>query len=128
MDINLILIIADAALVVAVAIIWFLVTAVKADRTQLSAANDELRRSIEALQLEIGQLKTEKTEVRPTPSEPRPYVPTPGLSTDRRAEALEMLRHGVNVGTVSATLRLSHAEASLLEKVQGILSPATQAV
>ena len=84
MDINLILIIADGALVVAVAIIWFLVTAAKADRTQLSAENAELRRSIEALQLEIGQLKTEKTEVRPAPSEPRPYVPTPGLSAAPR--------------------------------------------
>jgi hypothetical protein len=127
MDINLILIIADGALVVAVAIIWFLVSAVKEDRAHLSAENAELRRSIEALQLEIGQLKTERTEARPAPSEPRPYVPTPGLSTDRRAEALEMLRHGVNAGTVSATLRLSQAEAALLEKVHGMLSPAGQA-
>ena len=126
MDINLILIIADGALVVAVAIIWFLVTAVKEDRTRLAAQNAELRQSIETLQSEIGQLKTEKTEGRPGPSEPRPYVPTPGLSTDRRAEALEMFRHGVNAGTVSATLRVSQAEAALLEKVQGMLSPAGQ--
>lgn len=126
MDINLILIIADGALVVAVAIIWFLVTAVKEDRTRLAAQNAELRQSIETLQFEIGQLKTEKAEARPGPSEPRPYVPTPGLSTDRRAEALEMFRHGVNAGTVSATLRVSQAEAALLEKVQGMLSPAGQ--
>ncbi|HTA67204.1 MAG TPA: hypothetical protein VK776_02955 [Bryobacteraceae bacterium] len=126
MDINLILIIADGALVVAVAIIWFLVTSVKEGRAHLSAENAELRRSIEALQSEIGQLKTEKSEARPAPSDPRPYIPPTGLSTDRRAEALEMLRHGVNAGTVSATLRLSQAETTLLEKVQGMMSPADQ--
>lgn len=124
MDTNWILLGIDGALVIAVAVIWLLVSFMRHERTRLSEETAELRRSMETLKAEVGQLHTEAAQLRQAPSPSRTYTGPAVLSTDRRAEALEMLRQGKDAGTVSTTLRLSQAEANLLQKVQGMLSPA----
>ncbi len=123
MNVNWILASIDAALVGAMAVTWVLISAIRQDRGRLLSEAGELRRSVEALQSQIGELKAE-LESKAPPAPPKPFTPVAGLNADRRAEALELLRRGMDAGTVSATLRLSEAEANLLGKVQGLLTPA----
>lgn len=114
----------DAALVVAVTVIWFLVNFRRGERARAAEEIRELRKSMETLGSELALLKVEAAQARQMP--PARASAAPGvLNTDRRAEALEMLRQGNDAGAVSATLRLSQAEATLLEKVQGMLAPAS---
>ncbi len=112
MNLNWILISIDATLLGAMAVIWILVSAIRRDRGRLLAEVADLRSALEALQSKAKA------------SQPATFAPTAALNTDRRAEALEMLRYGMDASTVSAKLRLSQAEATLLGKVQSLLTPA----
>lgn len=119
---DVILVSIDAALLTAIAVIWFLVAGLRQDRSNAQKEAAELRHLVESIRSEVAHLKAKPADV--TPPQPVTSTPSAALNTERRAEALEMLRYGADAGTVSATLRLSPAEATLLGKVQSLLAPA----
>lgn len=125
MELNWILVGIDGALAAAMAVFWVLVSAMHQERGRALAEATELRQSLGALQLEFLELKERPAEAPENAPGPVPFTPAAPLSADRRAEALDLLRGGMDAATLSTTLQLSQAEASLLEKVQGMLAGGT---
>lgn len=125
MDLNWILLGIDAALVFAMAVTWVLVIATRHDRERLLSEAADLRRSLETLRSDVDRWKAEAQQAKAPQA--ATFATTATLNTDRRAEALEMLRSGMDAGAVTARLRLSRAEATLLGKVHSLLAPVSPA-
>jgi hypothetical protein len=131
MNLNwiLILVSVDAALLAAVLAMAAGMRSQRRDRLRLSDETADLRASLAALRSEVEEERRARAE-KDTADEPAaapsfavPFVPACTLSADKRAEALEMLRSGMDSGAVSAKLQLSEAEALLLEKIHSLLGP-----
>jgi hypothetical protein len=125
MNVNLVmvLVIIDAVLLGAIIVIALVVNAMRRDRQRSVAELIELRSSLDAL-------RSQAVESRPTVSDAgdapvlAPFVPIAALTTDKRAEALEMLRCGTDSRTVSVRLQIPKADVELLGKVQSLLGQA----
>ena len=105
---------------------------------RLSLASRRTRRETASLQKQLAEMKelNEKIEemkesakriAAPAEPVPQPFVPPRPLTADQRAEALGMLRAGIGIEAVSATLCLPRAEMALLQKVQTCLGSAAEA-
>ena len=90
----------------------------KTERERSILETDNLQSAVQALQTELAEIRQRAAN---TESKNRHFVPTPALTADQRAGALEMLRSGAGAGEVSGALHLTHPQVVLLQKVQRLL-------
>jgi hypothetical protein len=102
-------------LLAAVALIGLKARRAGCDLERSVQETNEIRSAVTALQTQMAKMKQSAADVQPAV---KAWVPAAVLTSDQRAGALEMLRNGAAAGAVCGALRLSPAEASLLQKVQ----------
>jgi hypothetical protein len=90
----------------------------KIERDRSIIETDNLQCAILSLRAELAEIRQSAAN---TESKTRHFVPTPALTADQRAGALEMLRSGAGAGEVSGALHLTHPQVVLLQKVQRLL-------
>jgi len=112
----------DVILVCAVAGLAVRISAFRRGLRSAQSETAELRSALETLRSQAEHLRTEAPEVAEVTQ--REFAPMAALSADQRAEALDMLRNGIDSATVSARLQLPPADAALLANVQSLLGPA----
>ena len=107
---------AAAAVALLASIVLIAITARRRARQmmRLMAAADDLRDTLQSVQSDLARMQEEKT---PAPLPP-PSSPSPLLTIDQRAGAIEMYRSGADPADVAAAMGISHPEAVLLQKVQ----------
>jgi len=82
---------------------------------ECSAANEALRKTVEAIAAQIRDLHHE------TPAAPVPGVPRPGLNLQKRSQVLRMHRKGDRPDRIATALELPLQEVDLLIKVHRIV-------
>jgi phage gp16-like protein len=90
----------------------------KTERERSILETGNLQSAVQALQTELAEVKRSAASAD---SKNKPFIPTPALTADQRAGALEMLRSGAGAGEVSGALHLTHPQVVLLQKVQRLL-------
>ncbi len=123
MNMTYIISLAPAAGVLVIALVLLASSAHRRSRQLrlLVAASDEMRKTLMSVQSELSELK--RSSVSPQPA-PRSLVPSPVLTADQRAGALEMFRAGADAAEVSSALGIPHPDALLLQKVQRLIPSA----
>lgn len=120
MNVNDLIILGAVAALLLTALVVIVIPARRNGRKLKNSLSemDEMRNALSTLRTELEGVKQPMATPAPAPGA---WVPTPALTADQRAGALEMLRNGANPATVSATMSLPHAETALLHKVQRLL-------
>jgi hypothetical protein len=126
MEVNCLIVLTAAAGVLLTALVAIGVGARRNGRKlkRSLAKVDEMRNTLLTLRTELAEVKESAASAEPAV---RAFVPAPPLTADQRAGALEMLRFGADAAAVAATMGLSHPETALLQKVQKMLEPNSQA-
>ena len=87
-------------------------------RKNASAEMNEIRNAVNALQVQVAEIKQSAAQLERTP---QPFAPA-ALTAEQRAVALSMLRSGIGSEVVRSALHLPLAETSLLQKVESLLA------